>query len=205
MYLLQSSRIVFIDILSGHTRELRYQNDPTTGLTHAALSGIRNQSVMDAERLLSFQVSDFIHLNHLDSEAEYVYTVARRHEATDRRGLTEETRSRYNKAMIYYLVSYWAPWINLNNNDYSLIDIGGRRSPAVACWASSNPLRGKFRHYFCLIIPGVCLAQFSLNNVHKKGLKHHHFISLIDINRYDKCLYLKKTILSVIIYYYYTI
>ena len=33
-----------------------------------------------------------------------------------------------------------------------LIHIGGRRSPAVACWASdhwvasSNPLRGKFRH-----------------------------------------------------------
>ena len=31
-------------------------------------------------------------------------------------------------------------------------DEGGRRSPAVACWASdhwvtsSNPLRGKFRH-----------------------------------------------------------
>ena len=30
---------------------------------------------------------------------------------------------------------------------------------------------------FCLIIPGVCLAQFSLNNVHKRGLKQHHFIS----------------------------
>ena len=61
--------------------------------------------------------------------------------------------------------------------------LGGRRSPAVACWASdhwvasSNPLRGKFRHSFRLIIPGVCLAQFSLNNVHKRGLKHHHFIS----------------------------
>ena len=41
--------------------------------------------------------------------------------------------------------------------------------------ASSNPLRGKFRHWFRLIIPGVCLAQFSLNNVHKRGLKHHHF------------------------------
>ena len=59
---------------------------------------------------------------------------------------------------------------------------GGRRSPAVACWASdhwvasSNPLRGKFRHYFRLIIPGVCLAQFSLSNVHKRGLKHHNFI-----------------------------
>ena len=61
---------------------------------------------------------------------------------------------------------------------------GGRRSPAVACWASdhwvaiSNPLRGKFRHLFRLIIPGICLAQFSLSNVHKIGLKHHNFISL---------------------------
>ena len=60
---------------------------------------------------------------------------------------------------------------------------GGCSSPAVVCWASdhwvasSNPLRGKFRHYFRLIIPGVCLAQFSLNNVHKRGLKHHLFIS----------------------------
>ena len=60
---------------------------------------------------------------------------------------------------------------------------GGCRSPAVACWASdhwvanSNQLRGKFRHSFRLIIPGVCLAQFSLNNVHKRGLRHHHFIS----------------------------
>ena len=55
--------------------------------------------------------------------------------------------------------------------------LGGRRSPAVACWASdhwvasSNPIRGKFR----LIIPGVCLAQFSLSNVQKRCLKHHHF------------------------------
>ena len=24
---------------------------------------------------------------------------------------------------------------------------------------------------------GVCLAQFSLSNVHKRGLEHHHFIS----------------------------
>ena len=30
-----------------------------------------------------------------------------------------------------------------------------------------------------LIIPGVCLTQFSLNNVHKRGLKHHHFISFL--------------------------
>ena len=58
---------------------------------------------------------------------------------------------------------------------------GGRRSPAVACWASddwvasSNPLRDKFRHLFRLILPGVCLAQFSLNNVHKKKPKTPSF------------------------------
>ena len=27
-------------------------------------------------------------------------------------------------------------------------------------------------------LPGVCLAQFSLNNVHKRGLKHHHFLPM---------------------------
>ena len=64
---------------------------------------------------------------------------------------------------------------------------GGRRSPAVACWASdhwvasSNLLRGKFRHSFRLIIPGICLAQFSLNNVHKRGLKNHHFFHLTNV------------------------
>ena len=68
----------------------------------------------------------------------------------------------------------WLNWVQA---------FSGRRSPAVACWASdhwvasSNPLGGKFRHYFRLIIPGVCSAQFSLNNVHKRGLKHHHFPS----------------------------
>ena len=38
------------------------------------------------------------------------------------------------------------------NYSYSNLKKGGRRSPAVACWASdhwvasSNPLRGKFPH-----------------------------------------------------------
>ena len=34
---------------------------------------------------------------------------------------------------------------------------------------------------FYLIIPGICLAQFSLSNVHKRGLKHHHFIYIISV------------------------
>ena len=48
-------------------------------------------------------------------------------------------------------------WVNTHDrnksNNYSLLNLtGGRRSPVVVCWASdhwvasSNPLRGKFRH-----------------------------------------------------------
>ena len=45
---------------------------------------------------------------------------------------------------------YGAHGFTICNTSY--ISAGGRRSPAVACWASdhwvasSNPLRGKFRH-----------------------------------------------------------
>ena len=97
--------------------------DKDTGLTHAALSGIRRQSVVDAERLLSYQVGEFLNRKNYVVEAEYVLTVARWHEATDGRGLTEERRSQYNLSMIDYLVTDWMPYIDLNNRDYSLIDI----------------------------------------------------------------------------------
>ena len=49
-----------------------------------------------------------------------------------------------------FQVSIW--WSPLKPDPPSLSPVGGRRSPAVACWASdhwvasSNPLRGKFRH-----------------------------------------------------------
>ena len=79
---------------------------------------------------------------------------------------------------ITYWIFLWSldPWFEPTQGHVSSLVSGGRRSPAVACWASdhwvasSNPLRGKFRHKFRHIIPGVCLAQFSLNNVHKRGL-----------------------------------
>ena len=72
--------------------------------------------------------------------------------------------------------------LDLTGNNLYCLCLGGRRSPAVACWASDhwvaslNPLGGKFRHRYPR---RICLAQFSLNNVHKRGLKHHHFISIV--------------------------
>ena len=38
------------------------------------------------------------------------------------------------------------------------------------------PLRGMFQHYFHIIGPCACLAQFSLNNVQKGGIKQRHLI-----------------------------
>jgi hypothetical protein len=45
---------------------------PDTGLTHAALVGLRKQSVPDAERLLSIHVARWLRVHDYDKEAEYV-------------------------------------------------------------------------------------------------------------------------------------
>ena len=60
---------------------------------------------------------------------------------------------------------------------FSNLPIGGRRSPAVACWASDHwvamfePTQGQVSSLISPHYPGVCLAQFSLNNVHKNRPK----------------------------------
>jgi hypothetical protein len=66
--------------------------DPNTGLTQAALTGERKQSVQDAERLLSYHVARFLRENDYDREAKYVEVVAGWHEAADGRGLKELER-----------------------------------------------------------------------------------------------------------------
>jgi len=68
---------------SGHTRELRYQAlsreafvvammSSNTGLTHVALQGVRKQSVVDAQRLLSRGVACFMQDNQFCVQPEYV-------------------------------------------------------------------------------------------------------------------------------------
>ena len=74
---------MYSSIIIGHVRELRYQQlnqdgfrdamrDPTTGLTHAALVGLRRQSVPDAERLLSYHVGRWMSDNGYPFEGEFV-------------------------------------------------------------------------------------------------------------------------------------
>jgi len=96
--------------------------DPRTGLTHAALTGERKQSVVDAERMLSFLVSRFLSEHGYIREAHYVNTVAGWHEAADGRGVTELERCRKNYAMLNMVLDEWMPWHNDSYN-FSLINI----------------------------------------------------------------------------------
>ena len=96
--------------------------DPNTGLTHAALTGERKQSVADAERMLSYLVGKYLSDHGYEREAKYVETVAGWHEAADGRGINELQRCRKNYAMLNMILDEWMPWHG-ELYDFSSIDI----------------------------------------------------------------------------------
>ena len=100
-----------------HTRErgpegsnLQGFDDPSTGLTLAALRGERKQSVQDAERMLSFLVAKFLREHGYAMEARYVKIVAGWHEAAHGRGISQFERCRKNYAMLNMILDEWMPW-----------------------------------------------------------------------------------------------
>ena len=112
----------------GNCKELDYAafdavlRDPKSGLTHAALIGERKQSLLDAERLLSYHVVESLQRQGYKTEAEYVKVVVNWHNATDGRGLSQLERCKYNYEMLNYIVEEWMPWYK-DSYDFSLIDI----------------------------------------------------------------------------------
>ena len=96
--------------------------DPNTGLTFAALTGERKQSVVDAERMLSYLVSKFLNENGYEKEGAYINVVAGWHEAADGRGLSELERCKKNYAMLNMILDDWMPW-HKTTPDLSTIDI----------------------------------------------------------------------------------
>lgn len=96
--------------------------DSSTGLTHAALTGERKQSVGDAERMLSFLVAKFLREHGYIREANYIDIVAGWHEAADGRGLTELQRCKRNYALLNMILDEWMPW-HREIPDLSTIDI----------------------------------------------------------------------------------
>lgn len=110
-----SPNITFIIIINAHV--VFY-----SGLTHAALVGLRKQSVVDAEKLLSFAMKDFMAIRNYATEAEYIHAVASWHEASDGRGLSQLQRCRSNYEMLNYLLDELMPWHKESYN-FSLLDI----------------------------------------------------------------------------------
>ena len=95
---------------------------PGVGLTHAALVGLRKQSVPDAEKLLSYSVAKYLDDHGYAEEARYVRIIAQWHEASDGRGLSQLQRCRYNYEMLNYILDEWMPW-HTTTYDFRTIDI----------------------------------------------------------------------------------
>ena len=96
--------------------------EPKSELTHAALIGLRKQSLKDAERLLSYHVVESLQRHGHQTEAEYVHIVANWHNATDGRGLTQLERCKYNYEMLNDIMDKWMPW-HKDGYYFSTIDI----------------------------------------------------------------------------------
>ena len=96
-------------------------NDSHTGLTYTALTGKRKQSVSDAEKLMSTAVAEWCASNGYPEEGRVVKLIADWHKASDGRGLSEDSRSKANIAMLDFLLEDWMPW-NKKNRDYSTLD-----------------------------------------------------------------------------------
>ena len=96
--------------------------DKEAGLELQALMGTNKQSTLDAERLLSHRVADFFERKNYHQEARYTRTIARWHEATDGRGMSQEDRKAANLDMRNMILDELMPW-HRKNPDLSKIDI----------------------------------------------------------------------------------
>ena len=93
-----------------------------SGLTHAALVGLRKQSVQDVERLLSVHVVKSLRDQGYHTEAKYVEVISNWHESSDGRGLSQLQRCRYNYHMLNYILDELMPW-HRENYDFCMIDV----------------------------------------------------------------------------------
>ena len=96
-------------------------HDPDAKLTYTALTGARKQSVVDAERLFSPSLADFMERKGYDVEANYIRVVLNWRRACDERGLSELQRCRYNYHMLNYILDDLMPWHH--QFDFSYLEV----------------------------------------------------------------------------------
>ena len=78
--------------------------DPSSGLTLSALTGVRKQSVSDAERLFSASLCQWFKTEGYKEVAEYIEVVNNWHRAGDERGLTDSERSCFNYEPLNFIL-----------------------------------------------------------------------------------------------------
>ena len=97
-------------------------HDELSGLTYAALVGIRKQSVKDAERLFSLSLADFMDCKGYKAEAKYIRVVNGWRQACDKRGLSETKRSTLSNTFLDYILDDLMPW-HKQMRDFSLLEV----------------------------------------------------------------------------------
>ena len=97
-------------------------DDTTTGLTRAALTGERKQSVVDAERLLGPNVAEFMRKQGYNYELKFVETIWNWRRACDHRGLSELERCRFNYKFLNLILDDLMPW-HKEFYDFSLLEV----------------------------------------------------------------------------------
>ncbi len=99
--------------------------DGSTGLTVAAVTGVRKQSVGDAEKLFGSKVMRWMSDKGYSEEAKLTKVVLNWHRASDERGLSDLARSRYDYAMLNYILDDLMPWHKENYDFSSYLDEKG--------------------------------------------------------------------------------
>ena len=107
----------------GLERFVEALEDPKTGLTYPALTGVRKQSVEDVERLFGQGVIDFMKDKNYEEEAEYLQKIRNWRRAIDERGLKEEKRQQYITEFLDYIISDLMPWYLDGCKDFSLLEV----------------------------------------------------------------------------------
>lgn len=85
-------------------------------LSFAALTGVRKQSIRDAENLFSASVQDFMRRKEYTEEEQLIRTVNNWRRACDERGLTIDVRVKYHQDLVNYFLKEVSPWYGTTQN-----------------------------------------------------------------------------------------
>lgn len=78
--------------------------------------------VSGMQSLLSYHVVQFLEMHGTATEAQFVRIIAKWHEASDGRGLSQLQRSKFNYQMLNLILDEWMPG-HKECYDFSTIDI----------------------------------------------------------------------------------